>query len=734
VTEPPAADARAVLEEAARLVDGVRGALAEERSRRAAAHAAYQAARADLVERELARMPVARLRETTEGRVRLGPIETAGVRTVADVLAAGPARLERIPGVGELSATRIVAAARRLRAAMAEAVRLRLNPVEQSASQSRLLQGLRLHEAALSATQGLEADLVVLEQAIEPLRTTARPSARRLRMLFSGRRRREEVRTALAELAARLAEPEVETIRRRLDDAEQALGRALDTSPAGLWEDFRQRAVAYNGLLVEIAGAVGDEEAVRGYLPSELAEEINAEPLDTSQLRVRLRGYQAFGAKFALAQRRAILGDEMGLGKTVEALAAMAHLSSAGETHFLVVCPASVVVNWEHETVRHSALRAHRVHGHDRAVAVRRWAERGGVAITTYETLRALVRPVGLRPSLLIVDEAHYVKNPESLRTRTTLDWIASSDRALFLTGTPMENRVEEFRTLVGHLRPDLARQVRAADGLAGAVAFRRAVAPVYLRRNQSDVLDELPPRIETEDWVELTSDDSAAYHDAVVSGNFMAMRRAPFMAGPGRSAKLTRLAEIVDEAIADGRSTIVFSYFRTVLDVVASALGDQVAGRIAGDVAPAERQRLVTALGDSGAPGVLVAQIEAGGVGLNIQAASVVILTEPQWKPSAEEQAIARSHRLGQAERVNVHRLLAAESVDARMLDVLSGKRTLFDAYAKRSDLSEASPDAVDVSELPTVVEVVNQAEAERAIVDAERRRLGIVPPLGPT
>ena len=152
---------------------------------------------------------------------------------------------------------------------------------------------------------------------------------------------------------------------------------------------------------------------------------------------------------------------------------------------------------------------------------------------------------------MMIVDEAHYAKNAAALRTKAVRAWATATARVLFLTGTPMENRVEEFRTLVGHLRPDVATTVTDADGVLGGTRFRRAVAPVYLRRNQDDVLGELPPRLETSDWVDLDGRALAAYREAVAEGNFMEMRRAAFAparrggglgeAGPPASTSSTR-------------------------------------------------------------------------------------------------------------------------------------------------------------------------------------------------
>ncbi len=219
-----------------------------------------------------------------------------------------------------------------------------------------------------------------------------------------------------------------------------------------------------------------------------------------------------------------------------------------------------------------------------------------------------LVSPLDLRRgpapavplAMMIVDEAHNAKNTATLRTKAGRAWANATARVLFLTGTPMENRVEEFRTLVGHLRPDVAGTVKDVDGLLGGTRFRRAVAPVYLRRNQDDVLSELPPRLETNDWVDLDGNALAAYRAAVAEGNFMKMRRAAFApgAGPGATAgdskKLDRLIDIVEEATDDGRKVVIFSFFRTVLDTVMTVLGDRAVGPITGDVPPPRRQALV--------------------------------------------------------------------------------------------------------------------------------------------
>ncbi|WP_139058555.1 helicase-related protein, partial [Streptomyces prasinopilosus] len=254
--------------------------------------------------------------------------------------------------------------------------------------------------------------------------------------------------------------------------------------------------------------------------------------------------------------------------------------------------------------------------------------------------------------------------------------------------------------------------------------AFRKAVAPVYLRRNQQDVLTELPALQQTDEWEELSASDEDAYREAVRAGNFMAMRRAAY-ARPEKSAKLDRLREIVGDAAENGLKVVVFSAFRDVLAAVKDTLDDargdaggQVFGPLSGSVPPARRQQVVD--GFAAVPGhaVLVAQIEAAGVGLNLQAASVVIICEPQIKPTVEHQAVARAHRMGQVRPVRVHRLLTTRGVDERMVEMLRNKTRLFDAYARRSAVAESTPDAVDVSDTAMA----------RRIVEEEQARLGAV------
>ena len=690
--------------ELARIVEAARAEVA----------AAFAAVRDRQVAAETEKRSVESIGDAADGKLPLDRLPENGFFTVADVLRAGAGQLAYTCDLGEGEAATVVAAAERVRQSVRDSLQFRIDLDPTDELTTRMLQALAVWGAVRHAGEAHEAQARQLAGDLAAQRPQAEAAAAgKVRRLFMAAGRKATADVAAQQIRDLLERASANGLLRAAKDV-----RAVEVPSAEqVWLDFEQRSAAYYGLLAQVVELGGDVAAAEGGLPADIVERINAQRLDTSRLSdgLRLRGYQSFGARFVLVQRRVILGDEMGLGKTVQAIATMAHIAATGGSHFLVVCPASVLINWTREVAQHSSLPVIALHGGDRARATQRWLDQGGVAVTTFGSLGSLTA-MATRPALLVVDEAHYVKNPNAKRSQTVNQIAAESDRVLFLTGTALENRVDEFVALVGHLRPDVAATMEAQHGVAGADAFRRAAAPVYLRRNQQDVLTELPELVQVDEWEEFGAEDGAAYQTAVSEGNFMAMRRAAF-AGEDRrhSAKLNRLLEITSEATANGRKVVVFSYFRGVLDTVSAALGSVACGPITGSTATAERQRIVDRFTASTKPAVLVCQIEAAGVGLNIQAASVVILCEPQVKPSIEAQAVARAHRMGQVRSVQVHRLLIADSVDQRMLELLGSKAQLFDAYVRHSAIADASPGAVDVSEV----------QLARTIVAQEQRRL---------
>jgi SNF2-related domain len=681
-----------VVDELPTSIENIERALQEEAQFRRDVLAAGEAVRGSEVRQMLTEMPIARIKEVTRDRLRIRPLTDAGILTIQTILDSG-LHLQYLPGIGATTANRILGAARTLWQTTYDEMPVRIDIKNRTNETTELLRRLGTWDA-LRKIAGATSDLALAE-ALTPLARALDDNVSHIAVL-AGARSIGEFRASVEAVAQR---------------ARQIGGTAGGTRSRDPWDDFLQRPADYFAMLSELGFLTEDEQKTHGDLPDDIVEAVRRLELDTQYLSASLRGYQGFGARFAIVQRKVIIGDEMGLGKTIEALAVLTHLRSKGDHHALVICPAAVVTNWVREVQSKSALQPHRLHGPGRETAVRSWVRSGGVAVTTFDTLgwledHTLVRDLGC----VVIDEAHYIKNPAALRTQRSRRILDASDRAILLTGTPLENRIDEFRNLVGYIRPDLVIEI---DELAPR-RFRRQVAPAYLRRNQEDVLTELPELVEVDEWLPMSREDSAAYRDAVAAGNFMAMRQAAASQG-SKSEKVLRLIEIVEAAEANGRRIIVFSHFRNVLDQVVRAVPGNIFGPLTGSVPAAARQVMVDQFSAAHEGAVLVSQIIAGGIGLNIQAASVVVICEPQLKPTTEWQAIARAHRMGQLESVQVHRLLSEEGVDQRITEILARKRELFEDFARISETADSAPEAVDISE----------ADLAREVIAAERTRL---------
>ena len=215
----------------------------------------------------------------------------------------------------------------------------------------------------------------------------------------------------------------------------------------------------------------------------------------------------------------------------------------------------------------------------------------------------------------------------------------------------------------------------------------------MYLRRTREDVLQELPELTEKEQWCDLGSQEKADYRDAVLSGNFMAIRQVSWQVDDLKhSSKASRLLELCDQAKEQKRKVIVFSFFRSTLNKVMALLGERCMEPITGAISPQRRQEIVDEFAKAEDGAVLVSQVQAGGTGLNIQSASVIIFCEPQIKPSIENQAIARAYRMGQVRDVLVYRLLADDTIDEQIMEMLKNKQLQFDSFAEESVVGEES------------------------------------------
>lgn len=665
-----------------------------ESARAAACDAGVVIRRAE-ADRLVGQMPVDQLRNASDGRVRVAPLVNAGINTVGMVLE-WQRNLEFLPGMGEASAGSALSAALSIWHATLEEIPVRIDIMNRTAEATNLLARMAEWDAIRKARPRPD-ELEVFEKFGAIQRHLA--VARGVIVMPDEDLPEVEFRRAAEMLLQRSA---------ALRGGRQDESGCPVEDP---WDDFLARPADYFTMLAELGFALEDQEKLHGDLPEEIVDAIRLQELHTDHLQASLRGYQAFAARFALVQRKVVIGDEMGLGKTIEALAVLAHLRASGSQHFIVICPAAVVTNWVRETASKSTLRPYRLHGSARDQEARNWVRAGGVAVTTFDSLGWFERlPDNPEIACVVVDEAHYIKNPQALRTQRAVALLDASPRAMLLTGTPLENRVEEFRNLASYIRPDLT--VDASD--FAPKRFRRQIAPAYLRRNQEDVLAELPDLIEIEEWLPLGHAEMVDYERAVNEGSFHAMRRAVMLAGRA-SQKVQRLLEIVEEAEANARRVIVFSYYLDVLNLLAELVPGEVMGPITGSVPAAARQQIVDAFGVSDGGTVLLAQIVAAGQGLNIQAASVVVICEPQVKPTLEAQAIARAHRMGQVRSVQVHRLLSEEGVDRRLVEILSDKRRLFDEFARDSEMVAVAPEALEVTE----------AALARQVVAEERERL---------
>jgi SNF2 family DNA or RNA helicase len=431
---------------------------------------------------------------------------------------------------------------------------------------------------------------------------------------------------------------------------------------------------------------------IHGGLPASVAEKVEASPLHQGPLLAILRRYQDFGARYLIVQKRTLLGDDMGLGKTVQVLAAMSHLHALGGRHFLVVAPNSVLINWQRETHKHTLLQPFLAHGADREENILEWRKKGGVAITTYGTLSKILDLISV-VDFVAIDEAHYVKNPHSQRSQAVQHLVQRSEYVTLMTGTALENRLTEMHFLLSLAQPEvepvLQHLMNMFHGVPDPDEICRDLAPVYLRRTQKDVLHELPERIVEDEWIELHEDDRKFYLEA---RSELMIKRLAATTGDGivLSSKYQRLLEVVEEHLAEKRKIVVFSFFRQVIDDVCDLFPG--AQQITGSTSSTRRQEILDSFVQDPDQVILVMQVDAGGIGINLQSAQVVVLMEPQMKPSTEWQAIARVHRMGQSKTVLVHRLIARDTIDERMVELVEQKTQVFMDYAHDSAVRDAS------------------------------------------
>ena len=625
--------------------------------------------------------------------VRVQALRAAGYNTVADIINVPQSRLEAVNGIGAQSAEKIKALSADIFNSLSRNTSIRLSVDDKTPESTQLIKLVYDYKTRKPVYDRARVLYEASGDVADDLQS-AKCAGGRLRWMFAGAQQKEKARAACERLETLVGSGYASEI----NELYKIESRALFAAPTDAMGDFEKSAAQYYTLLEELGvQKAGEKEAVAG-LTEDFVEEINQVELDLTGLSCDLRGYQKFGVKYIIHQRKVLLGDEMGLGKTVQAIASVVALRNSGENHFLAVCPASVLINWCREIKKFCDINCYKLHGKDVDDELLRWKKFGGIAVTTYETLKKVELSSKFRLGMLIVDEAHYVKNPSANRTKNLLAILGNARNVLFMTGTALENRVDEMSFLIGCLRPDVAENLKNIGAISKAPEFRRIIAPVYFRRTREDVLKELPDLIEKEEWCVITDSEYRAYRDSAMSENYMSMRQVSFLGvEPENSSKLERLLEICEEAKDDGRKILVFSFFINTIEMIGNALGNRCLEPITGSIQPKRRQEIVDEFDKAPEGAILLSQIQAGGTGLNIQSASVVIICEPQIKPSIEHQAISRAYRMGQSRSVSVHRLLADETIDERVLELLRSKQMLFDNFA---DVSESGQDSLTLDE----------------------------------
>ncbi|ROZ63672.1 ATP-dependent helicase [Ramlibacter sp. WS9] len=489
-------------------------------------------------------------------------------------------------------------------------------------------------------------------------------------------------------------------------------------------------------------------------------------------LKAPLYPYQAEGALFAASAGRALIGDEMGLGKTIQAIAAAELLSRhCGVERVLVVCPTSLKYQWQREIARFAGREAQAIHGlrparqQQYASDAPCWAK-----ITNYETLSRdldLIQAWG--PDLVIVDEAQRIKNWNTIAARS-LKRIASP-YAIVLTGTPLENRLEELVSIVQfvdqhrlgptwkllneHQQRDEAGRVigyRALDRIAGTLA------PIMLRRRKAQVLDQLPGRIDNTLFVPMT-EQQRVHHDengAIVSRIVQRWRKTGYLSdadqrrltcalqnmrmscnstylldhetdhGSKADELMTLLEDLLEQPDA---KVVVFSQWVRTHELLIRRLEARGWGHVLfhGGVPSQRRPALVDRFHED--PGCrLFLSTDAGGVGLNLQhAAAAVVNMDLPWNPAVLEQRIGRVHRLGQKRSVQVVNFVAQGTIEEGMLSVLAFKRSLFAGVLDGGE-SEVFLQGTRLSQFMASVEKVTGAmgEPESGIADESAAAAG--------
>jgi SNF2 family DNA or RNA helicase len=444
------------------------------------------------------------------------------------------------------------------------------------------------------------------------------------------------------------------------------------------------------------------------------------DPVWKRLLKVPLYRYQAEGALFAVRAGRVLIGDEMGLGKTIQAIAATEILARHfGLTKVLVICPTSLKYQWQSEILRFAGRESHVIAG-GRAQRQQEYARSDFCKITNYEKLQPDLDLIAAwAPDLVIVDEAQRVKNWNTIAARA-LKRI-DSPYAVVLTGTPLENKLEELISIVQfvdqhRLGPTwkLLHQHQVKDesgrvtGYTGLEQIGQTLAPIMIRRRKSEVLLQLPERTDQNLLVPMT-EMQMLFHDEnaeIVSKIVQRWRKMKFLSDidqrrltcalqnmrmscnstylldqeTDHGVKADELAALFDDLFAQADAkAVVFSQWTRTHDIVIRRLEARGIGYVSfhGGIPSEKRPALVERFRDDPECRVFLST-DAGATGLNLQHASTLVNMDLPWNPALLEQRIGRIHRMGQKRPVQIVNFVAKGTIEEGMLSVLAFKRSL--------------------------------------------------------
>lgn len=444
-------------------------------------------------------------------------------------------------------------------------------------------------------------------------------------------------------------------------------------------------------------------------------------------LKAELRPYQQRGLDWlrflSSAGLGALLADDMGLGKTLQTICAL-------EGKCLVVAPTSVLFNWAAEVARfRSNLKVCLFYGARREID-----PNADVVLTSYGLLRLeQERLLQHEWDCVVLDEAQNIKNPES-QVAVAAHQLRARWRVA-LSGTPVENRLDDLWSQFQFLNPGLlgtreefsenfARPMGRGDSLV-AQRLKSRVKPFILRRLKREVAPELPPRSESILHCELSSDERATYEALLAATRqdivseldtggsvikalelILRLRQACCHSAllPGQSAqhssKVELLMDSLDEAIADGHRSLVFSQWTSYLDLIAAELKGRGINHLRIDGGTANRGEIVKRFQDVDGPPLMLISLKAGGVGLNLTAADHVYIMDPWWNPAVEDQAADRAHRIGQTNPVMIHRLVAKDTIEEKIILLQEKKKDLARAVLEEGGaaLSLSRQDILDL------------------------------------